>query len=151
IQRDFQFPWTDDVLVPCPPALGLKELVAHANLLELGRTKSHVILHLSPWTFWLEIDSHSRFPNVETVIPKSTRNPSRLTLAPADVAALTAALAKLTHPGETPITLDLSSPPAMRVREGDGPVTQLVLSQSTVSGPPVRLCTDRLYLHRALQ
>jgi len=50
-----------------------------------------------------------------------------------------------------PLSVDLTQPPAVRARDEDGPVTEVVLPRSTVAGPAVRLGTDRRHLLRALQ
>src|SRR5262249_28504900 len=78
---------------------------------------------------------------------------SRWTIDAADAALLAATLPRL--PGrddeQWPITVELSQPPAVRARGDDGPLKEVVLPHSAVSGPAVRFCTDRRLLLRALQ
>jgi hypothetical protein len=106
------------------------------------------------WTFWLAIDSSSRFPDAQAVVPKPSAVTCRLFLDEADVAFLVNALPKL--PGQdddhSPITLDLGREVLVRARAQNGDaVTEVELSRSRVEGNPTRHCLDRTNLRRALQ
>jgi hypothetical protein len=151
VQGGFPLPWDDDVLVPRVPALGGREL-AGAQPVALGRTKHHVAVRAGPWTFALGLDASSRFPDVDGVIPRPSALTSVLRLDLADARWLLAQLPGLPGGGDecVPVTLELGGPPLVRARAADDPVTELVLPHSTVTGPPLRLCTDRRFLHRAL-
>jgi hypothetical protein len=153
VQGGFPLPWADDVLVPRVPAFGCPEVTA-AKEVAVGRTSTQVAVRAGPWTFLLTIDAHSRYPDITAAMPRSGAVKSRLHLDPGDVAFLLATLPKL--PGRdddhSPVTLDLTTPPAVRARaEGQGPATEAVLTRSTVSGAAVRLHTDRRLLVRALK
>lgn len=153
MQTGFRLPWSAPLLVPRVPAFGLRDLVADGDVVGVGTADGHVAIRAGPWLFLLAVDTTSRFPHVDTVIPKETAVRSRLRLDPADAASLAAGLAKLPGGGEShaPVTLDLNHPPCVRAREApSGPAAELPLLRSTVSGPPVRLCTDRRLLGRAL-
>jgi hypothetical protein len=152
VQGGVPLPWKDDLLVPRLPVFGVRNLPLTGPVL-LGRTDDHVVLRVGDWTFWLVIDKSSRFPAVQDVIPRAT-NSSRLCLDPADAEFLVATLPRL--PGRdddlSPITLHLTTPPAVRVRsEKGGPATEAVLSRSMTSGPDKAVVTDRRYLLRAVQ
>jgi hypothetical protein len=153
VQGGFAFPWTDTVLVPRLPAFGIRELAEEGEV-AVGRTKTHVALQLGRWTFLLAIDARSRFPDVDGAVPRITHGASRLRLDPQDAAFLAATLPGL--PGSdhdnAPVTLDLHAPVAVRSRdEKCGRVTEVTLSRSTTSGPPVRLCMNRGYVARAMK
>jgi hypothetical protein len=152
VQGGFTFPWTETVLLPRVPAFAAREGGDELEV-RLGRTRTHVAVKVGPWTFVLAIDTHSRFPDVEAVIPRASAGASRLHLDSQDAPFLAANLPKL--PGgdddNSPVTLDLHMPVALRGRDEKHGVTELVLPRSTVSGPPVRLCTDRQYLVRAVK
>src|SRR5262249_32609319 len=77
VHGGFAFPGSDTVLVPRVPAFGSRELAGEEQV-AVGRTKSHVAVKLGPWTFLLAIDTQSRFPNVEAVIPRARAGASRL-------------------------------------------------------------------------
>jgi hypothetical protein len=150
VQGGFTFPWSDTVLVPRVPAFGTRELAGEGEV-GVGRTSTHVAVRIGAWTFLLAIDTHSRFPNVDAVIPRASPGASRLHLNPQDAAFLITNLPSL--PGgdddHAPVTLDLHAPVTLRGRDEKDGITELVLVRSAASGPPVRLCTDRRYLLRA--
>jgi hypothetical protein len=152
VQAGFSFPWTDDVLIPRSSVFGCREFAGNGEVL-LGRTKTHVAIQCSPWTLLLAIDGGSRYPDTEAIIPRTVSVAARLVLDDQDAAFLTAALPKLPGAGDdnSPITLDLARQPAVRARgEQSEHVTELPLSRSTASGPPMRLCVDRRLLHRSI-
>jgi hypothetical protein len=150
VQGGFTFPWSDTVLAPRVPAFGIRELAGEGEV-GVGRTRTHVAVKVGAWTFLLAIDTHSRFPDVNAVIPKASPGASRLHLNPQDAAFLITNLPRL--PGgdddHAPVTLDLHRPVTLRGRDEKDGITELVLIRSTASGPPVRLGTDRRYLLRA--
>jgi hypothetical protein len=152
VQCGFSFPWTDAVLVPWVPAFGARELAGEQEV-RVGRTKTHVALKVGPWTFLLAINGHSRFPDVDAAIPRTSTAATRLQLDPQDAEFLAATAPRL--PGgdddKAPITLDLHTPVALRGRDDKHGGTELLLARSTTSGPPLRLCTDRRYLVRAIK
>ena len=48
--------------------------------------------------------------------------------------------------------MDLSVPPVVRGRDGaDGPIAEVVLRKSSVTGPAVWVVTDRIYLKRIVE
>ena len=152
LQSGFPFPWTDNVLVPRLPLLDIPGTI-FSGPVAMARLDNLVILHAGEWTFWLRIEEKGRFPAVEDAIPRVTRS-SRLQLHPEDARFLMATLPKL--PGRddhySPVTLDLTTPPAVRARSLKGSLaTEVVLARSTTAGPPVQVVTDRRYLHRAAQ
>jgi hypothetical protein len=152
VQGGVPLPWKDDLLVPRLPVFGVRDLPLTGPVL-MGRTDDHVVLRVGDWTFWLVIDKSSRFPAVQDVIPRATHS-SRLCLDPADADFLITTLPRL--PGRdddhSPITLALTTPPAVRARsEKGGSATEAVLTRSTTSGPDKVVVTDRRYLLRAVQ
>jgi hypothetical protein len=152
IQGGVPLPWKDDLLVPRLPVLGARDLPLSGTV-HLGRTNDHVVLRIDDWTFWLAIDRDARFPSVQDVIPPATHS-SRLSLDPADADFLMATLPKL--PGRnddhSPVTIDLTNPPAVRARsEKGGPASEVVLTRSSAEGAAVRVVTDRQLLLRAVQ
>jgi hypothetical protein len=151
IQGGYRFPWPDDLLVPRVPAFGLREL-AEERPVAIGRTESHVAVRAGRWTFWLAIDTSSRYPDVQAVVPRPSAGACRLSLDPEDAAFLASALPKL--PGQddhSPVTLDLGHHVLVRARaQGGDAVTEVELSRSRVEGSAT-LCIDGTNLRRALQ
>jgi len=153
VQGGFPFPWSEDVLVPRVPAFGLRELAGESPV-EVGRTASHVAVRAGGWTFLLLIDTTSRYPDINQVIPRPGPQATCLRLHPDDVAFLLGSLPKLPgRDGEySAVTLDLGQQACVRTRDDEGDrITEEVLARSAVSGPPVRLCMNRCFLGRALK
>jgi hypothetical protein len=152
VQSGFSFPWPGDVLVPRVPAFGDRGL-AQQGAVSVGRTRTHVAVRIGPWTILLAIDTASRFPDVHAVIPPPEALTAHLRLDPTDAAFLAAELTQRpTKESPSPITLDCTTPPAVRIRSGDSAaVTELILSRSSTSGAPVQVCVDRVHLLRALK
>ena len=152
IWSGFALPWKEDILIPRLPVFGYRD-TPMTGPVAIGRTDRDVVLQVGSWTFALVIDSTSRYPQVDRVVPQETGVTSRLQLHPADAALLQQALPRM--PGReddhAPVTLELGPTVAVRARADDGPASELLLSRSIASGRPVRLCTDRTYLRRMAQ
>jgi hypothetical protein len=93
IQKGYPFPWTESLLIPALPAFCMRELGPQEPV-RIGRTKEHVALEIGPWLFSLRIDTNSRFPDVDKVVPNSNGASSRLHLDPEDASALAGAKAR---------------------------------------------------------
>ena len=150
----FTFPFTDDVLIPAIPIFGSPELAKEPEL-RLGRTDHHLVVQAGRWTLFLTIDTTGRFPDVESVIPKSF-TPTVLQLHPEDAKALVAALPNLPggHDDNQPVTLDLMPGQPAVVRGHDDKTRRVAdhaLVRSVVSGGPHRVALDRNSLKRAIR
>jgi hypothetical protein len=153
VQAGFPLPWEEDLIVSRLPAFAGR-LLASVTPVAIGRTETRVAVQAGPWTFTLPIDMTARYPDVRGVIPRPSDRSTRLRLGPGDAALLIKALPSL--PGRDddfrPVTLDLATRPAVRARAEKGDAEEeVVLARSTVTGPPVRLVSDRRYLLRALR
>ena len=120
IQRGFAFPWTDDVLVPKLSVFGSREVSSNAPV-AIARTDKQVVVRVDPWTFCLTIDSDSRYPQVECVVPRTTSATTVLHVDEADADYLINILPKLPGSDDTnaPITLDLDQVPVVRANRED--------------------------------
>jgi hypothetical protein len=153
IQGNFALPWKDDVLIPAVSLFGCRELPQDVPV-AIGKTDKHVCIRVGPWTFFLSIDTASRFPTVESVIPRATGTVTTCHLSPEDAAFLLKALPRL--PGRevdnAPLTLDLNGQVTVRAKgEDSSRITEVVLAHSTVTGPAVRLVGNRQLFARAVQ
>jgi hypothetical protein len=74
VQSGFRFPWSGDVLIRRSPVFACREL-PHAEPLALGKTETHVVLRVGPWTLFLETPTDARFPDVERALPDSGARP----------------------------------------------------------------------------
>jgi hypothetical protein len=153
IQGGSQFPWEEDLLVPALAVLGCREF-APQEPIRVGKTDQWVALELGNWTLWLGINREGRFPKIDDIVAQVEHGASRLSLPPGDVEFLAAALPKLPNSADnySPVTLDLNGQAVVRAKpEGQARTTELVLSNSQVSGDPVRIDTNRKFLARALK
>ena len=106
------------------------------------------------WTISLPIETSPRFPNVDTVIPKSDRSATRWLVADEEAPALAKVLDDLPAAKEelAPVTLDLSRTVTIRARaEEEKRCTELVLPRSSMEGKAARVVTDRRFLQKALK
>jgi hypothetical protein len=153
VQGGYDLPWSGNVMVRRAPVFARKALPRDQPL-EVGKTASHVVLRIGPWTIFMEVQTEGRFPDVDRAIPAAGTSPTHLRLDPADVRFLLPALDRLPGRGEenSPATLDLNGCVAVRAQgEGQPRATELVLSRSGYDGPPARLNMNRGFLARALK
>lgn len=155
VQRGFEFPWQENMLIPPLGVYGCRELALFddAGIIGIGKTDNHISLRVGPWTIHSQIDKAGRFPDVENVIPKVSDEATCCHIVPDDVQFLAKILPRL--PGNADengaITLDVNGQVYVRARaEGQKQTTDVLLSQSTCSGKPLRCCLDRHILARAL-
>jgi hypothetical protein len=153
LQKGFAFPWKEDLLIPAVPVFGCAELPRDAPA-SVGRTDTHVCVEVGPWTIHLALGTDSRFPQVERAIPPLAGVVTTCRLSPDDALFLAKALPRLPVQGDEhePVTVDLNGQPVVWARgEGQERSTELVLSLSEVTGPPVHFVTNRASLARAAQ
>jgi hypothetical protein len=146
----FEFPFKERLLVPAVPLFVQRDF-AEPEDVRLGRTESHVVIRIGPWTVWLAIDSSARYPEVRQVVPRSPK--SLLRLDEDDRAVLLEAIrsAPKCLEGTSAATVTLGSRPSVRWRSGEkGAVNDAVISRSAGSGPPLEITVDLRYLERAL-
>jgi hypothetical protein len=151
--RGFIFLFADDVLVPALPVFGSKPL-ARVTEVKLGRTATHLVVGVGPWSVWLPTETKAKFPDVAAVVPRHA--PTTVEIDEADAAALLPVLPGL--PGGDhelrPVTLDADKGVHVRGRtesgEKIGETREVPLHHSTASGPAAHVVLDRRVLARAL-
>ncbi len=152
IQAGFDFPWTDDRLVPARPVLGCKELDT-GETVQVGTAGDWVTFGVGPWSISLKHNPTARFPRVDDCVPPTEAATSHLRIAQADAEFVRHTLSGLpSHDAQfDPITLDLNGRVIIRaLGEGQAQTSELVLSNSQLNGMPIRLNSNRQYLARAL-
>ncbi len=153
VQGGFQFPWPDSVLIPASRLFAGREIVPEVEV-AVGVVGDWVSFGTGQWTVWLKQIAGRKYPDVRSVIPATDTCPSRLNVAETDAAFLIGTLPSLPVDNEmnSPITLDLNGQALVRARAStDGPVTQLKLASSHLTGQPLTINTNRDYLLRALR
>ncbi len=151
VQRGFEFPWEEELLVPGSRVFGSAQLAADSPVL-VGKTDEWFVLQASQWTFWSKINKDGRFPTVENHIQNPEVAVASVELPPSDRVFLAENLPHM--PGgdilQSPVTLDLNGTVAVRARGQDAEnIMEIVLTGATRHGEPIRMMTDRRYLARA--
>lgn len=152
IQGGFRFPWKEPLLIPRSSVFSARELPQGQTVI-VGASKTHVFFRIGGWTIALLIETSSRFPKVDQVIPSANDAIAKWKVDPEEASALADMLDQLpgAHEEGAPITLDLGKSSVVRTRgENETRSTELALPGSRLEGKPVRLATDRRYLQRAL-
>ena len=153
VRSGFAFPWDGDILIRGSPIFGCK-VIARYQPVQIGKTGTHVVLKIGPWSIWIEIQKDARFPGVEEAIPGADAVTTRLHLDHEDARFLQESLDRL--PGNedlnSPATLDMNGKVAIRAKRSDqSQITELVLDRSSYAGPPIRINTNRSFLKRAIE
>jgi hypothetical protein len=153
LEDGFQFPWDDDVLIRRTKVFGSGEL-GRDQPVAIGKTDDWVAVRVGPWTILLRIGKDLRFPDVDRHVPKAEDAKATARISPADTEFLLKTLPRLPTCEEFnhPVTVDLDGTVAIRARaETQRQPTELLLSNSTCSGAPMRINTNREYLVRAVK
>ena len=153
VQSGFQFPWTEDVLIPASPVFGCREIPQDVTV-AIGMTDTHVLLRAGPWSLIFPIDKEGRFPKVENVIPAESAASARWRIHPDDAVFLDRMLKRL--PGgrddDQAVTVDLNGRAVIRAKtSGQSRATEVTVAKSEVAGKPVRAHIKRANLSHALQ
>ncbi len=148
IRSGLSWPWDETLLIHCSPIFATKGWLVGEDL-SVGRTETHVVFRCGPWTAAMAIRVNARFPKLEDVIPASSRITSSLVLHPTDAQFLVHSLERL--PGSeamnAPVTLELNGKISVRAAsERSAPSTDLILSRSSYTGTPTKICTNRNFL-----
>lgn len=154
VQRGYELPWREDVLAPGSKLFASPELPRDQTL-GVGKTDTHLVLAIGPWTVWLRIETQLRFPKTEALVQPPEFASNRCRLSAADAAFLLQSLPHLPCDDDdsySPVTVDLNGHVAVRskAREQAQP-TEIVLCESTQEGEPQRFNMNRVYLQRAVR
>jgi hypothetical protein len=153
VRSGFGLPWDGDLLIRGSPIFACKAFIRDKSI-QIGKTDTHVVLRIGPWTTYHEIQKDGRFPRVEDAIPETQAVATRIQLDPDDARFLETALDRL--PGSevlnSPATLEMNGRVVVRARGAEqAQITELVLNRSSYTGPPIRINSNREFLSRAIR
>lgn len=149
LQRGIHFGFEDEVLMRGADVFDCAELPQDQPT-EIGRTETHVVVRVGPWSLFCEVQKEGRFPQVEHVVPSYTSAKTNLDLHPADAQFFTENVTRLPgNVGEQGVTLELNGAVSVRAKTDDSQPAEIVLRNSTKSGEDVTVCLNRLNLVRA--
>lgn len=153
IQNGFQFPWTEEILIPASAFFAAKS-VRNSRSVSIGKSADWMFVRANDWTIALKIEKERRFPSIDAQVPNSMEAASTLVLAEEDADFLVHAANRLPGSDEdnSPITLDLNGAVVVRAMsaEQQSP-TDLVLRNSQRRGEELKVSSDRQFLKRAVQ
>jgi hypothetical protein len=151
IWNGVRLPFAETVLVPAVPIFGASELKRES--VRIGRTSSHVVVSLGPWTVFLNIDSVGKFPEVTNVIPRC-QSPTTIAISEADARFIQANIDSWPQgEADAGITLDTTGEQCVLRCSGEQDVRpmEVRLTSSIVTGPGITVVFDRQYLVRGLK
>jgi hypothetical protein len=153
VQNRYQFPWTDNLLVPRSKVFASAEL-PHDLPVRVGSNGDWVAVVVGPWAIYLRMNKDGRFPDFSKHVPQIDGAKARCSFSQADAAFLAVTLPKLPCDDEfnLPVTLDLNGHVAIRAKGADSPrPTEVVLTGSSFSGESIRVHMNRNFLARAMR
>jgi hypothetical protein len=100
VRSGFGLPWDGDLLMKGSPVFACKVLPCDRPI-RIGKTDTHVVFRIGPWTTFHEIRKEARFPSVEELLPDQDALTTRLRLNTQDARFLEAALDRLPGSEET--------------------------------------------------
>ena len=152
VSGGFKFPFSDDVLIPRSGIFGLQPFQTSEEA-SLGRTDRQIFIRTGGWTFAFWIDKDGRYPDVSSIIPRSSDFKTLFKLHAEDAQSfLDSLVRRIKGPAakEHSVTLDLTETPCLRF-EIDGRVTEVVLMNSEVTGQRFRVCLKLSQFLHALE
>lgn len=149
-QSGFNFGFSDEILLEQSRFFASKELPAGQGL-RVGKTDTHLVFEIGPWTYWLKIATEGRFPDIDRSIPSIGSGQSTLKLSPADAKFLIDNMHRLpSGDRHRELTVDLNGSVVLRATSVSAVrPTEITLRNSAKQGDDVRACTDRQFLARA--
>ncbi len=153
IQTGFTFPWGKPLLIPRNKVFHSPE-VPQDKPVAVAQSGDWLAFFVDPWTIYLRVNKDARFPDMARVTPNPANATARCQLSLDDAQFLADTLPRLPGHDEqnSPVTLDLNGHVAVRAKSADqAKPTEVVLTNSTCSGEPTRINTNRTYLKRAMR
>jgi len=154
VEDGFTFPWRGDILLPAKKVFGNKRLAVDDDPVRIGRSGQWLLFAAGPWTFWWQVETEGRFPDVTRQIGRPEMATASFEIPATDRKFLIANLPRLPGDGmlNNPVTIDLNGSVAIRSRApGQPTATELILSHASRHGEPARININRQYLHRAVK
>lgn len=153
LQSGFAFPWSEPVLIPRSKVFHSPE-IPQDKPVSVAQSGDWFALRADPWTICLRINKDGRYPDLGRIIPDPANAKARCQLSEDDRKFLGDTLPRLPCHDEqnSPVTLDVNGHVAIRAKSADqAKPTEVVLTNSSYLGDPIRINTNRSYLKRALK
>jgi hypothetical protein len=159
ICQEAPLPWNEEWLVQGTNVFESAEF-RRGCVARIGKTESHLVLQVGHWKVGLKIQTESRFPRVDGVVPTLRDDATRWELHPTDAAQLKELLDR-TLPAQSsksstthhPLTVDLTGDvPIVRCRTNHSErATEIRLTRSSRRGKSGNVCLETRFLVSALE
>lgn len=150
LQRGFEFPFEEDLLIGCHQVYQSSELLT-ADHVGVGLQDGWFTVRAGNWIAQIRVETEGRFPRVDDVVPPVKRAIASCRISPEDALVLVNALPKLPGKDEqnSPVTIDLNGHFSVRARSPyfARPV-EIKLAGHQPTGEPLRVASNRRYLER---
>ena len=153
IQAGYQFPWTEEVLVPASGVFAAKA-IRESQQVSIGRSAEWMFVRADNWTIAFKLEKDRQFPALDSQVPNVSAATTTMVIADADPEFLGRATSRLPGADEAngPVTLDLNGAVVVRAKSTEQPApTDLVLRNSRRWGAELKVSSNREFLKRALR
>lgn len=150
LQRGFEFPFEDDLLIGRHQVFQSSELLA-ADHVAVGLRDGWLTLRAGNWTVQIKVETEGRFPRVDDIIPPIQRAVAGCRISHTDGLRLVRSLPLLPSDDEqdSPVTIDLNGHFAVRARSPRfAQPVEVTLTGHQPQGEPLRVAVNRRYLER---
>jgi hypothetical protein len=142
----FELPFEDDALIPAVPVFGSRELAAESTV-RIGRQAKQVVIEAGPWTVALTVAEDVRFPDVASLLKRTTVGSRlRLTEDDADTALRTVERSLDRSDKTQSVTVRISPNPQIAIAS-----TAIALSFSEFEGSAAKVAIQATHFVRALR
>lgn len=153
IQTGYQFPWTEEVLVPGSGVFAAKSIRESQNV-SIGRTAEWMFVRADDWTIAFKLEKDRHFPALDSQVPNVSAASTTMVLTEDDAEFLARATSRLPGAEEAsgPVTLDLNGAVVVRAKSAEQQApTDLVLRNSLRRGGELKVSSNREFLKRAIR
>lgn len=153
IQTGYQFPWTEEVLVPASGIFAAKSIREMQNV-SIGRSAEWMVVRAGNWTIAFKLEKDRRFPALDSQVPNGSAAATTMVLAEDDAEFLARATSRMPGADEAngPVTLDLNGAVVVRSKSAEQQVpTDLMLRNSQRRGAELKVCSNRDFIKRAIR
>jgi hypothetical protein len=143
LQTGYRLGFQEEVLAHTTEVFGCAEFPQDQPVL-IGKTETHLVVRVGPWSIFLEIQKEGRFPRVADIIPSVQSAKTNLELHAADAQFFAENCSRL--PGsvdEQAVTFECNGTIAVRAKTSDAPAAEIVLTNSSKTGDDVTVCLNR--------
>jgi hypothetical protein len=143
VQTGFDFGFQEELLAHSSDVFGCSELPQDQPVM-IGKTDTHLVVRVGPWSLYAEIQKEARFPRVLDIIPAVQSAKTTLDLHSDDAAFLVGNASRLPSSlEEQAVTFECNGAISVRAKTAGTQAAELQLTNSSKSGEDVTICLNR--------